>query len=139
MQNGYIRKGLYKVNDVLSKLVPVNTQDNDSTIDFDDDLIKMNSHRYELFKHKGIECVSCGIEGVFFAKEKDSNAKSYHFNLYALANGKEVLMTKNHITPIRKGGLAHISNYQTMCVHCNCNSHNKQVADDKIASMESRQ
>lgn len=120
MQKFYIRKETYSIEDVLSKIVPTNTKDRDSKVDFDGDLIKMNSQRYELFKEKGIKCVSCGIKGRYFAKEKDTNAKSYHFNLYAInENMKDVLMTKDHIIPKSKGGANHISNYQTMC--CNCN------------------
>ena len=39
---------------------------------------------------------------------------------YAIdGNGKEVLMTKDHIFPHNKGGKNNISNYQTMCVKCN--------------------
>lgn len=34
-------------------------------------------------------------------------------------NGKEVLMTKDHIIPKSKGGADDISNYQTMCERCN--------------------
>lgn len=34
-------------------------------------------------------------------------------------NGKEVLMTKDHIIPKSKGGANDISNYQTMCKRCN--------------------
>lgn len=46
--------------------------------------------------------------------------KSFHLNLYAIdENGKEVLMTKDHIIPKSKGGADDISNYQTMCERCN--------------------
>lgn len=34
-------------------------------------------------------------------------------------NGKEVLMTKDHVIPKSKGGANDISNYQTMCKRCN--------------------
>ena len=41
-------------------------------------------------------------------------------NLYAIdENGKEVLMTKDHILPKSKGGKDEIDNYQTMCIRCN--------------------
>lgn len=120
MQKGYIRKEIYSIEDILSRTVPVNIRNSESRADFDGDLIRMNSHRYELFKEKGVKCITCDIEGKYFAKERDINAKSYHFNLYAInGEGKEVLMTKDHIIRKREGGIDHISNYQTMCVICN--------------------
>lgn len=89
-------------------------------VELDGDIIKGNSQRYQTFFTKGTKCVCCGIEGKYFAKEKVSCDKSYHLNLYAIdENGKEVLMTKDHILPKSKGGQDHIDNYQTMCVNCN--------------------
>lgn len=89
-------------------------------VEFDGDIIKGNSQRYQTFFTKGTKCVCCGIEGKYFAKEKVSCDKSYHLNLYAIdENGKEVLMTKDHILPKSKGGQDHVDNYQPMCVRCN--------------------
>lgn len=51
---------------------------------------------------------------------------TYHWNLYALKEGEEVLMTKDHIIPKSKGGRNHLSNYQPMCQKCN------QEKDDKL-------
>ena len=83
----------------------------------------MFNQKYEMFRDKGIICVSCGIEGKFFALEKPSShraSKRYHFNLYAVnEKGKEVMMTKDHIIPRSKRGRNHISNYQPMCEICN--------------------
>ncbi|MNR16109.1 HNH endonuclease [compost metagenome] len=94
--------------------------DQEVKVDFDGDLIPMSSHRYWTFKEKGCKCVECGIEGVYFAKERSGGVVSYHFNLYAVdENGQEVLMTKDHIQPKSKGGRNHIENYQTMCTRCN--------------------
>lgn len=89
-------------------------------VELDGDIIKGNSQRYQTFFTKGTKCVCCGIEGKYFAKEKVSRDKSYHLNLYAIdKNGKEVLMTKDHILPKSKGGQDHVDNYQPMCVRCN--------------------
>ena len=89
-------------------------------VELDGDIIKGNSQRYQTFFTKGTKCVCCGIEGRYFAKEKVSCDKSYHLNLYAIdENGKEVLMTKDHILPKSKGGQDHVDNYQPMCVRCN--------------------
>ena len=107
---------------------------------FDGDLVKIASDRLHTFYHKGTKCVSCGVEGSFFAKErhmksvKIKNKKgrtigrerfpdlesSFHFNMYGInEDGREVLMTKDHIIPKSKGGKNGLSNYQTMCTKCN--------------------
>jgi len=109
---------------------------NKSEVDFDGDMIKMNSQRYHLFKHKGCKC-KCGVEGTFFAKERNSLNKDgqwhletygfrpkgtdrYHFNLYGYRpDGTEVMLTKDHIVPKSKGGPNHFDNYEPMCADCN--------------------
>ena len=48
-----------------------------------------------------------------------SNDLFPYFNLYAIDNGHEVLMTKDHIIPIAQGGSDDYENYQTMCAICN--------------------
>lgn len=89
-------------------------------MEFDGDRVKIRSDRLLVFKRKGTKCVTCGIEGKFFAKEKHPKDKSWHFNLYAIkGNGEEVLMTKDHIKPKAKGGTDALYNYQPMCIECN--------------------
>ena len=114
--SNYIRKDIYSIDAVLSKIT---RKGEPRKVDFDGDLINMDSQRYELFEAKGITCASCGIEGKFFAKEKDRASYGYHFNLYAVKYGEDVLMTKDHIIPKSKGGKNELSNYQTMCTYCN--------------------
>lgn len=116
-----IRKGIYSLEEVFSKRLPSTMKKKESNVEFDGDLIYMNSQRYEVFATSGIKCVCCGIEGKFFAKEKGLESDTrYHFNLYAIdKDGQEVLMTKDHIVPKSKGGQNIISNYQTMCKPCN--------------------
>jgi 5-methylcytosine-specific restriction endonuclease McrA len=83
--------------------------------------VKMWSLRYHAFK-KSISCVNCGITGRYFALERSvaQDTQRCHFNLYAkLADGTEVLLTKDHIVPKSKGGKDHIGNLQTMCKVCN--------------------
>lgn len=81
------------------------------------------SDRYKVFFTKGYKCCDCGIEGKYFALERgvnQSNEDRYHLNLYAIdKNGKEVLMTKDHIIPKSLGGKNRLDNYQTMCCICN--------------------
>jgi 5-methylcytosine-specific restriction endonuclease McrA len=120
-----IRKSKHEISDVLSTYEIV-MDDEDAyhytTIreTFHGDEIKFSSHRLWTFFETGITCVNCGIEGEFFAKEKNGeHEESFHLNLYGIDGGKEVLMTKDHITPKSEGGNDHISNYQTMCKPCN--------------------
>lgn len=116
------RKGIYSIEEVLSKTVSTKLDKKYSRVDFDGDLVYMNSQRYELFKVKGVECVCCGVVGSFFAKERLGGMKKYHFNLYAIdGEGDEVLMTKDHIIRKSDGGIDHLTNYQPMCMPCNRN------------------
>ena len=81
--------------------------------------LKVNSDRLRLFKLKGAGCVTCDLVGSFFALESHGD-ENPHLNLYAIgANGREVLMTKDHIRPKAKGGLNVMENYQPMCADCN--------------------
>ncbi|USN14732.1 putative HNH endonuclease 5 [Brevundimonas phage vB_BpoS-Domovoi] len=120
---GYERRGFYTCEEVFQHL-------DKGTHVFDDDVIDMTSARYRLFQKSSI-CVSCGIVGLWFAKERsavlrkstgqwEATTNKWHFNLYALdAGGKLVLMTKDHIQPRSKGGPDADFNYQTMCSPCN--------------------
>jgi len=84
--------------------------------------VNMQSHRLWTFFVNGISCVSCGITGEFFSLEKDVGNKDGppHFNLYAIDDtGQPLLMTKDHIIPVSKGGRNTQSNFQTMCTTCN--------------------
>lgn len=99
-----------------------------SHITFKDKEIKLASQRYQVFLNSGTACVTCSLEGTFFGVEAfpiDKDNGYYHMNLYAIKDGAEVLMTKDHIVPKSKGGKNHLSNYQTMCSVCNMEKGNK--------------
>jgi len=80
--------------------------------------VKMNSQRYHLFA-KDKTCVVCGVVGTVMALEVPPGSLQPHFNLYAIVNGQEILMTKDHIIPKAAGGGDSLDNYQTMCCICN--------------------
>lgn len=83
--------------------------------------IPIGGQRYQLFA-SSIVCARCGIEGKYFAIERqhNGNPNKFHLNLYAVNDqGQEVLMTKDHIKPKSLGGENVLSNYNTMCVNCN--------------------
>lgn len=85
------------------------------------DHIVFSSLRMRNFREHGLKCVSCGIEGIIFLKQKHTNkSKRWHLNLFAEAKYKElVLMTRDHIIPSSKNGGDVLSNLQTMCTDCN--------------------
>jgi hypothetical protein len=115
----YIRKGRkYTTDEVLTHISTLHGHKK-KKVEFDGDMIKVTSDRLFAFR-KSLACAGCGIEGVFFVKERDHSQKVFHFNLYAInGGGEEILMTKDHVVPKAKGGRNHPSNYQTMCRECN--------------------
>lgn len=121
MNKGYERKGIYSIEDVLSKILPTSMKKKpEGAVDFDGDGINMASQRYKVFKEKGTVCSTCGLKGLYFAKERSGNARRYHFNLYGLNDdGEEVMMTKDHVISKSLGRKNELSNYQTMCEPCN--------------------
>ena len=94
-------------------------------VEFHGHMVRLGSSRLRTFALKGVKCVTCGIIGQFFVKERHRSANGgwepyYHLNLYAIrSDGTEVLMTKDHIHPRSKKGRNHIDNYQPMCQDCN--------------------
>ena len=92
-------------------------------LDLDGDFVNFSSQRLQVFAQKGCACVVCGVVGTFYAKERHKSVKKpppYHLNLYAVdVEGKEVLMTKDHIVPKADNGKDCMNNYQPMCTVCN--------------------
>ena len=86
-------------------------------------VVNLASDRYFLFLTQGVVCAHCGLEGKYFGLDTSfpaSKLRRAHFNLYALtAEGKEMLMTKDHIRPKSKGGKDRLENYQVLCQKCN--------------------
>lgn len=102
----------YEVNLILSNV-------SKGRMSLDGDEIKVG--RFEVYKKKGIKCVSCGIEAKYFKKETQlqNGEEIPYLVLYAEHNGKPIMMTRDHIIPVSRGGSNHVSNYQPMCDPCN--------------------
>lgn len=135
----YLVKGKrYSIEDTFTIIAPHLDPDVDNKfkpikVNFDGDMIKANSHRYQTFFYKGCTCISCGLKASYFEKNKMSNEGSYHLNLYGVdENGKEILFTKDHIQPKSKGGENYITNYQPMCERCNVKKLSSMSIKDKI-------
>lgn len=137
MTGRYERNGIFDLEAVLPYI-------GEGTHEFNGDLLSLDSHRLLLFK-QNIVCVTCGLEGLYFAKErcvkrnthyikgghglkivtfslKERNGElpNWHLNLYGMReDGREVMITKDHIMPRSKGGQDVMWNYQTMCQWCN--------------------
>lgn len=117
----YNRLRTYTPGQVL-KYVSLNPEDKPKVVNFNNQPVFMGSKRYQNFKAHGLVCVECGLEGKYFALEqhKGQRTNKYHFNLYGIdENGKEVMLTKDHIKPKAKGGTDELSNFQPMCARCN--------------------
>ena len=119
MQKQMTRKGIYTIDFVFDKLGDSIFKRKNSYIIFDNEEIKANSQRYQVFKTKGCKCCLCGLEASYFALERHNDSERYHLNLYATKNGQEILFTKDHIIPKAKGGKDVLGNYQTLCQPCN--------------------
>jgi 5-methylcytosine-specific restriction endonuclease McrA len=128
----YIRHSIITIDegiDLMKQLL--STNQDDSSIDkgvlkYNDIILTKFSSRYCVFLNS-LQCVSCGMKGIFFAIEKDKavTANIYHLNLYSVNSlSEEILFTKDHIIPRSKGGKDILSNYQTMCKTCNHNKGN---------------
>jgi hypothetical protein len=122
-----IRKSIY----AIERILPLIQQD--AIVDLDGDLVKVGSIRMQTFKVHGISCVKCGITGSFFAKEKSIKDEKYHLNLYAVDDkGHDVLMTRDHIIPVKDNGSNGLNNMQTMCFRCNVEKGSLPIPVDVI-------
>lgn len=131
-KNDYERIGVYSFDEVFPYLVDVNVDAKDKNAFlryFSGEPVSMNNAKYHVFK-KSCECVCCGLKGSYLALERcrgKDDESLFHFNMYGLVNGEEVLFTKDHILPKSKGGTNTLDNYQTMCTQCNAEKGNSNV------------
>ncbi len=73
------------------------------------------------------ECIGCGKKGTHFLLIQE-RGQSPHLRLYhrVKKTGKLILMTKDHIKPLSKGGTNHFNNLQTLCEECNIKKGNRE-------------
>lgn len=80
--------------------------------------VSLKSDRYVLFR-RGTTCVACGLAGNKFRLETSNGGDSCHLNLYGTEDGRDVLMTKDHIRAKAYGGRDEQENYAVLCEPCN--------------------
>ena len=135
-RSAYIRRGSFSVQDILPHVITqkekkqFRQEQGDAKGSafrkfayrtFNGKSVYMADPRLEVFLKHGVECVRCGVKGVFFVLEKGRGRFCHwHFNLYGhnLA-GHEVMLTRDHILPKSRGGSDNLDNMQTMCSNCN--------------------
>jgi len=98
MTQEYIRDGIYSIDEVFHLL----RSSADRNITVNGHLVNRESARYACFKYEGTACCKCGLQGEFFALERqpiNTPPNRYHFNLYAHdADGNEVMICKHKTT-----------------------------------------
>jgi hypothetical protein len=81
--------------------------------------VSANTESLKTFKKRGPKCWLCGLEGEFFAAEKQRDQEVVHIKLYGKQGKKEVMLTKDHVIPKSWGGRDTMKNYRVLCSVCN--------------------
>lgn len=133
----YDRKRKYSIEEVRELWLESNLQYAEigewPRIELEDGItVTMKSDRYDNFFINGTDCAECGLKGQYFwletFKRGKDRANMWHFNLYGINDeGKERMLTKDHVFPKSAGGSDSISNYQVLCERCNSKKSNKIV------------
>lgn len=90
--------------------------------------VRLGGLRLRTFFKKGCTCKDCGLKATHFAVEKckGSQQEIYHLNLWALADGKEILFTHDHQIARCLGGSDTLKNSVPMCERCNSRKSKKE-------------
>lgn len=120
----------YKLEDVFPHVFSRAKGKKKKEVKFDGEMVHTRTKKLVLFKRvwekEGhVTCAHCGVEGTYFLMEYDKSSKQWVFNLYGVQDGKEVIMTFDHIIPKSKGGGDGLHNGQVMCRDCNSKKGNK--------------
>lgn len=86
----------------------------------------VNTHTLRCLKYSA-RCVKCGKKGTHFLLIQEKGQPP-HLRLYhrVKKTGKLILMTKDHIKPLSKGGANCQKNFQTLCEECNIKKGNRE-------------
>lgn len=129
-KSGRTRLGTYTISEVFDYIDA--SPRNGQRVKFHGHMMHMRCTRLLGFRMNGITCVKCGARGAFFAKERYNNDPP-HLNLYGFdKQGRQLLLTRDHIKPKAKGGTNHLYNSQTMCLKCNSRKGDDWKVKNKI-------
>jgi 5-methylcytosine-specific restriction endonuclease McrA len=94
-------------------------------------VLRLGGERMKLLGRTQV-CACCGLKGKYFWLEHSGN-RPPHLNLYAVRkNGKEVLMTMDHIVARSRGGKTESENLQLLCKKCNQAKKDKDISLDEL-------
>ena len=94
-------------------------------------VLRLGGERMKLLGRTQV-CACCGLKGRYFWLEH-SGCMPPHLNMYAQRkNGKEVLMTMDHILPRAKGGKTEEKNLQLLCKRCNGLKRDKELSIEEL-------
>jgi len=143
MSRTYYRVGRkYKPSEILPLLErPQYGNWGPKRILLDGDWVNIKSSRLATFEQQTV-CARCGIKGTFFVKERQQKIGKhdnpvFHLNFYAMRNGKEILMTSDHIVPLsalKQNPKRKVNNNrQTMCARCNMLKGNREISNEELS------
>lgn len=119
----YIRLGTLGIEEVFSQM-----REGKNSMVALGETVKLTGLRLKTFFTKGTSCSFCNnVNDPFFAVERHINNTGFHLNLYGIKNGKEVLMTKDHILAKANGGQDTLENMQPACLRCNNKKADKYI------------
>lgn len=125
MVRAYERMRIVSLNEVLAAIAQ------NRPMEFEGHICNTSGNRLLTYHVHGLHCCvpGCNVVGQYFAVEKAVNQASakYHLNLYAMKDGREIMMTSDHRIPKSRGGLNTISNRQPMCYPHNSKKGNQLI------------
>lgn len=99
--------------------------------------VKLSGHRLRLHTRQQA-CVCCKLQGQYYWLEKDAyllRPGGEHMNLYGVKDGKEILLTADHILPKSKGGTNDDNNLQLLCEPCNVFKSDRIVGVEQLRTL----
>lgn len=137
MAHHFERRAIFTVDWVLNQVPNKNEKGKTKTIH--GVRVSFGKKKLRLFKRTvPLMCSFCGIKGLYFALEKHEKVEKngWHFNLYGIKDGKETMLTVDHIIPKAHGGSNKLTNMQVLCEPCNVRKGSRIYNNKRTQNME---